>query len=299
MSEGAGSSSTLLCTADRIPQRPGPLMDYVLTPYEPRASLEGKLHSMSVLFYFLRKHGMLESMKPILKALYVHLGPNHIVWGIKYSSGKPAIELYFYNHCRNKVGNPMAISTLVKVLEPHLKVRSLCDESLPYIMCSLELCPERLQSGVSEGFRLYLSGRHEEDGYDGISYLVTASERIRENEYCFFYSPTDPYLVGLIDDSAVVSSSRDRLFPDRYTDCYSICFSKKRESVALYYSRITTGQLLHFAGQHFSDDLAALLEEEKGNLDHLMWDIGYDVQAELSPPGGELDIHKVGIYGFL
>jgi len=274
-------------------------MDYVLTPYEPLAPLPGKLHSMSVLFYFLRKHRMLESMKPILKALYLHLGPNKMVWGIKYSSGKPAVELYFYNHCQNAPGNPMAITTLVQVLEPHFAVASVCDERLPYIMCSLELCPERLESGRSEGFRLYLAGQHDEDGYDGISYLVTDSERIRENDYCFFYSPTDPFLENLIRASDVIAQNRDRLFPDVFTDCYSICFSKKQESVALYFSRITTDQLLHFAENSFSEDLTQLLVEEKYNLAHLMWDIGYDIQSELPPPDGEIDIHKVGIYGFL
>jgi len=295
----SGGALPLLQASDRIPQQPGPLMDYVLTPYTPLAELDGQLHSMSVFFYFMRKHGMVDSMKPILTALYRHLGPNKMVWGIKTSDGKPCIELYFYNHCRNAPGNPMAISTLVPVLAPFINVASVCDESQPYIMCSLELCPERLHRKESEGFRLYLAGEHNRDGYDGVSYLVTRDDQIRENEYCFFYAFDDPFLQRLIGESPVVSANRERLFPASFVDCHSICFSKKRGSVALYFSRVSPAAMEQFVQQGFAPDLGEMVAAEQALLNHLRWDIGYDVSVDNGASESGVTIRKAGLYGYL
>ena len=285
-------SQTILHQKDRIPQRKGPLMDYVLTRYEPLTDMNNKWHSMSLLFHFLRLHGMQEPMKAILKALYLHLGPNQIVWGIKYSFGRPCIELYFYNHCRNAKGNPMSISKLVSVLRPYLDIASVMDETVPYIMCSLELTPDHLQRKKSEGFRMYLSGDQKQQGYDGVSFLITEKEHVRENEYCFFYDKQDAYLQQLLRASQYISPYMEQAFPDRYADCFSICFSKKDSGDALYFSRIPTKQLCHFAKLYFPNCISPVLEAYPDKFSHLCWDIGYDVTIPF-------DIRKVGVYGFL
>lgn len=84
--------------------------------------------------------------------------------------------------------------------------------------------------------------------------------------------------------------------PPIYAECYSICFSKKHESAALYFSRISTTELLQFATEHFSSSIADVLAREATNFSHLCWDIGYDISEHR---GGSLDIQKAGIYGFL
>ncbi len=92
------------------------LMDYVLTPYPPRADPTGRLHSTSLLRYFLRSHHMMAAW-PIITRLREHLGSGQTVWGIKRdAAGRVGIELYFYNHCGNAPGGPMSVTTLCGVL---------------------------------------------------------------------------------------------------------------------------------------------------------------------------------------
>ena len=277
---------------DRIPQKQGPLLDYVLTAYRPKDSLQQKWHSMSLLFHFLRLHKMQQQMKPILKSLYLHLGPNKIVWGVKYAFGMPSLELYFYNHCQNAEGNPMAISKLVSVLSPHLQIASVVDEKIPYIMCSLELTPKHLQQRKSEGFRMYLAGSQQQEGYDGVSFLITQNQHVRENEYSFFYDKNAPALQKLLTGSQFIAPYLKQAFPERYATCHSICYSAKQQSDALYFSRISTTNLRHFAKAHFSTCISPVLETHPDKFSHLCWDIGYDISAPFA-------IRKVGMYGFL
>ena len=286
--------------ADRIPHPVGQvLMDYVLTPYEPRATPTDRLHSASLLRHFLRSHDMLERGWPIIERLQAHLGPGQTVWGIKVdAAGRTGIELYFYNHCSNAQGNPMSVSRLCAVLSDCIDIPAQLDESLPYIMCSLELDAERLHAGRSEGFRIYLAGQRSQDGHDGISYLVTDCELIRENRYSFFDASRELSQVeACMKQSLHGSASRDVLLHPRFVRCHTICYAEKRFSDALYFSRISTPMLGVFARAYLPPALAKTITDHTADFAHLCWDVGYDFQRRPTSP--QCRITKAGLYGYV
>ena len=288
-----------LLPADRIAHPVGDvLMDYVLTPYAPRADPTGRLHSASLLRYFLRSHHMMAAW-PIVTRLRTHLGAGQTVWGIKRdAAGRVGIELYFYNHCVNAPGSPMSVTALCAVLSDLITIPDTLDESLPYLMCSLELDAARLAAGHSEGFRIYLPGTRSIDGHDGISYVATAQALVRENRYSFFSAETE--LDGVrrcMEGSLHGQQDRAILLHPRLTRCHTICYAEKQRTDALYFSRISTPLLGVFARAYLPGALAQVITEHAVDFAHLCWDVGYDFQRR--PASGSARITKAGIYGYV
>ncbi|MFT5681365.1 MAG: hypothetical protein ACI8RZ_002271 [Myxococcota bacterium] len=285
---------------DRIPHPPGDvLMDYVLTPYSPRTDPTGRLHSASLLRHFLRSHGMLADVWPIIERLGEHLGAGQTVWGIKVdAAGNTGIELYFYNHCANAPGSLMSVTALCAVLSDLITIPDQLDESLPYLMCSLELDAARLTARRSEGFRIYLPGTRSEDGHDGISYVVGDRELVRENRYSFFDAATElDGVTRCMETSLHGANDRAVLLHPRFTQCHTICYAEKRLTDALYFSRISTPLLGVFARAYLPGPLAKTITEHAADLAHLCWDVGYDFQRR--PTSQSSRIVKAGIYGYV
>ena len=290
----------MIAPEDRIPQPPDALLqDYVLTPYPPRATLAGRLHSASLLRHFLRAHGLLSGIWPIVQRVVAHLGPGQTVWGVKRdAAGRAGVELYFYNHSRNAPGHPMAVSRLAAVLSDLIEIPGELDESLPYLMCSLELDAARLEAGRSEGFRIYLPGTRSIDGHDGISYIVTGSALVRENRYSFYRAETElPLVEARVKASLHGAASREALMPAKLSRCYTICYAEKQHTDALYFSRISTGQLRAFVRAYLPGPLAEALDAHRSSFAHLCWDVGYDFQRR--PTSASSRIMKAGLYGFI
>ena len=292
--------SGVITTADRIAQPVGQvLQDYVLTPYAPRAPLAGRLHSVSLLRHFLRARGLLDGVWPIVMRLREHLGDGQTVWGVKRdAAGRFGVELYFYNHCRNAPGSPMAVSRLAGVLRELIDIPDALDESLPYLMCSLELDAERLAARRSEGFRIYLPGVRTADGHDGISYIVSREGLIRENRYSFYQAATElPAVQARMATSLHGAADREALLPALFSRCYTICYAEKRTADALYFSRITTRQLRTFVRTYMPGPLSEALQAHRAEFAHLCWDVGYDFQRR--PTASQSRIVKAGLYGFV
>jgi hypothetical protein len=289
-----------ISAADRIPQPPDEaLMDYVLTPYPPRADPTGRLHSASLLRHFLRTHDLLDATWPIIERLVAHLGAGRTVWGIKLdAAGRAGAELYFYNHSNNAPGSPMAVTTLCGLLADLIEIPDRLDESLPYLMCSLELDAQRLTARRSEGFRIYLPAVRSREGHDGCSYVVTDAALVRENRYSFFdatreLSGVEACMAGSLHGAA----DRAILLHPRLSRCHTICYAEKRLTDALYFSRISTPMLGVFARAYLPAALAATITRHAADLAHLCWDVGYDFQRRTTTSGSR--IVKAGVYGYV
>lgn len=292
----------VLHPADRVPQPEGArLYDYILEEYAPAANLAGRLHSSSALRFFLRAHDWLDPVWPMIEALDASLGRDQTVWGVKrLSDGCPGLELYFYNHCRNAAGNPKSVTCLARTLAPFVEIDSEIDESLPYLMCSLEIDETLLQTRRSTGFRVYLAGTRPKQGYDGISYHATRGRLVQENVYCFYRANEELELVRERLKSSCRAGEpqkREQWLDRRLLECFTICFATKADTDTLYFSRVRTDAASVVLCERMPGPFADMLAVHRDDFAHLRWDVGYDFGA----PGNDLSRstqQKIGVYGF-
>jgi hypothetical protein len=270
--------------------------DYILTAYEPRCDPRGRLHPGSLLRHLLREAELLERAWPICEALRAHLGEDETVWGVKYGDADPSLELYFYNFTENAPGNPKSVSALIDVLAPWIHFDSAMDESRPYFMCSFEVDARALAAGQGGHFRIYAGSGDRARRGCGFSYRLEGSATVLENHYWFYKADSPEELadaIARVDASPRLKSKswRKRLFPPELRECFTICYAVKPRSDALYFSRLSTAQLSAFLRNRRPGALVALLEEHHDDLAHLVWDVGFDFNAE--------GLHKLGIHGVL
>lgn len=281
----------------------GPFRDYILSDYEPLADPRGRLHSSSLLRYFLRVNG-LTGLWPVVVRVREMLGADETVWGAKCLATSPAsaldrssVELYFYNQTRNAPGNPKSVTALAAGLSDLLRIDSRVDESLPYMMCSLELDAELLASGQSPGFRIYLAGDRRKQGYDGVSYLVRGRVLERENLYQFYRFPGErsDFRARLAQSvHAPANATQGTLTPAELDACFTYCFAQKRFSDAVYFSRIDTTQLSWFFSRYLPGPLPRVLPSEASRFSHLCWDVGTDFTIASD---GLTHVTKASFYG--
>jgi hypothetical protein len=289
---------TPLAPEDRVPQDPGEVLrDYVLRPYAPVCALSGRLHSVSALRWFLRTRGLTAAW-PIAARCQEVLGPGETVWGFKRKAdGGAGVELYFYKDQGAADPGAKTVSALRSALADLLTIDSELDESLDYVMCSLELDEATLSSGRSPGFRVYTPGTRPAHGYDGLSYLVSGRRLLRENSYCFYSAAEELEVVRERVRHSPRAGRGLKLLPEALTDCYTICYAVKAEADALYFSRVTTRQARRFMAALWPE-IGALFRAHAEDFAHLRWDIGYDFSAPSTDLGAPA-IHKLGLYGYL
>lgn len=286
-----------LSPSDRAAHPPGETpRDYVLRPYAPHVAPEGRAHSVSLLRWFLRETDQ-ECIWPVVERCRAYLGAGETVWGFKTTAtGQTGVELYFYRDQGGADPLRKSATSLVGVLADLLHIDTQFDESLPYVMCSLELTRDTLATRRSPGFRIYTPGNRARIGHDGTSYLATGRSLIRENTYYFYNTDTELPLVTEQVRHSARAGGDERLLPRGLTRCFSICFANKQQSDALYFSRVTTAQTI-VALRTLWPSVSACLQENRADFAHLCWDIGYDFSA----PANHLrapTIQKVGIYGY-
>ncbi|HCH65483.1 MAG: hypothetical protein CL927_08465 [Deltaproteobacteria bacterium] len=286
-----------LVHADWVAHPPGDtLRDYVLRPYAPVVDPTGRAHSVTLLRWFLREAGLMGAW-PLVARCQEYLGPGETVWGIKRGAGgELGIELYFYRDQGAVDPTKKTATALAAALSDWLTIDTTLDESLDYMMCSLELTAEVLEQGRSEGFRVYTSGTRSVHGYDGLSYLATGRRLLRENVYHFYNAAEELDLVEAQLQNSVRGGGDLRLLPRGLTDCYTICFAVKREADTLYFSRVTTRQA-RATLKSLWPPVSKLLSAHKHDFAHLRWDVGYDFTAPASALGAPV-IQKVGLYGY-
>ncbi len=290
----------MIADADRIPELPSTKhRDYILTPYEPVCSPKGRLHAASLLKHLLRAENL--DAWPIIEALRGHLGADETVWGAKWGPAGFAVEFYFYNFTENAKGNPASASALAAALEPQLRFDHSVDERLSYFMCSFEVSSQLLSEGRGSDFRLYMRSGDRHRRECGFSYRAVGGDRyVLENHYWFYRAADDRELADAVLRVQHSPRSGQRscwpaLLSKGLRDCFTICYAVKPHWDGLYYSRITTSQLVPFLTAHGREDVAAVLGQHADEFAHLRWDLGFDFAV---PPGAtQMRIEKLAVHG--
>jgi hypothetical protein len=132
----------------------------------------------------------------------------------------------------------------------------------------------------------------------GICYSLTKHDTRLENFYFFFDAKRE---MDAIAKKATCSAHVDYtvvdinriLWPEMRT-CQVIVVANKQGNDAVYFSRIHVDQLIFFLRRMgYQRELISFVEENRSNLDHLLYDAGFDYRME----GKDLKILKSGYYG--
>ncbi len=281
--------------------------DYVLTDYAPVVDPAGRLQPASLLRGALRDAALDRAFAPIEAALRDALGPDETVWGLKFDSGGlQSVELYFYGFPRVPGREDRSVSRIAGILRGlGLDVPAGIDEALPYFMCSVDLDRDALFGGACSGFRIYVQSGERGRKPCGISYRVDERGHHLENHYWFYAAKTehaDAHARLGNSPHAGAAAAHATLMRPALLDCHTICFATKPRADGLYFSRLTTAQLLTFLDDPrprtsaATSHVRALLREHDADFAHARWDLGFDFHAP-SPSAHEAPIHKVGVHG--
>lgn len=270
--------------------------DYVLTPYAPPADPTGKLRSSNLLVESFALAGVEAEGLRMLERVRGVLGPFRTVFGIKrrHDTGELAWELYFYDpgHTRADV----SVARLVELLAPEIVVDAREPRPLSWHMLSVELDAGSLRGAQPVPVHVYVdTSKHK---LANRSYELRGEALELENLYTFH----DPALE--IDEilgrlrASVHWSPREAslstvLFPE-LLECHSLCVANKRRADAIYCSRVATRRLDGFFERFgWPAPLRAWVDARRGDLDHLLWDVGYDYRFER----GRVVHGKSSLYG--
>ena len=268
--------------------------DYCLQPYRPRRPSDGKLRAENLLWKTLELGGVLDAARPVIEALQGALGRDMVVWGAKYDGERLFWELYVYDPRKEE---PRAtVSGLSEILSPHLRLPAV-RESIPYMMVSFDLDAQILASGEVPELNLYLTGT---DEHAGRSYIVRRDGAELANTYRFLSPKLDiDTILGLLRSSVFIDYSAPRtlgavLRPELYA-CKRVCVAKKRLRDGVYFSGIDVDQLLGFFTRFaYPPALIELTTALAGQLDHLFFDVGLDMEQDAS---GAIRYPKTSFYG--
>ncbi|HNW44824.1 MAG TPA: hypothetical protein PKI19_09995 [Elusimicrobiales bacterium] len=273
--------------------------DYVLKAYKPLCDPRGRLHSVSAYRFAMQDAGCWAAVAPLVEALRGALGPDEVVWGVKYGPAGISSEFYFYSNLLNPPGNPKSAARIRKILKPFVNIRGVVPEAAPYFMCSLDFTAADLRAGCIPEFKIYLGSAA--NGHGGYSFLAAESGLRLENHYEFFPMPA-----GLAGVKARLRYSaragraagpRAALLPAYLAACGTICYAVKPLCDAMYFSRINTGALERFLAENRPGPLQKMLAGNRDAFSHLLWDVGWDFAAPPGKGGGALKTGKIGVYG--
>ena len=132
----------------------------------------------------------------------------------------------------------------------------------------------------------------------GICYEVTRKQTRLKNLYFFFDARTEmENIVGKVTSSAYLDLPNfdlDAVLWPELRDCQIIVVSNKQERDGVYFSRINVDQLLVFLKRmQYPKEQVSFVEEHRGKLDHMLYDVGFDYRVE----NGSLKIVKSAYYG--
>jgi hypothetical protein len=266
------------------------LRDYVLERYPPTAPQEGKLRAVNLLHESFALAGVDEEGGALVDSLRAGLGHFRTVWGVKHDreQGAPrGWELYFYDWQR--VHADLGITSLARLLAPHLRLDAAATGPLPWHMLSVAFSVEDLRERRAVPLRLYVDMR---------SYRLEGGSFTFENIYTFHDPRAEiDEVMRRLRASVHLDLERDRLsslIPPALFRCHRICVANKRDADALYFSRVATPTLLAFLRLHgYPRELADFVHAERARLDHLLWDVGIDFRSD----GGRATVRRTGFYG--
>jgi hypothetical protein len=272
------------------------LYDFCLWEYAPAAPVEGKLRSINLLRASFADRGIEAPAMRVMQALRKGLGDSRTVWGIKQQGPAISWELYFYDY--DRLERERSVARVLDLLAPHVPCQVRVSDRHPYFMFSLDLGEAQLARGEPlEEVQMYV-GNIGSRVSSGICYGVSRAGMELRNFYFFFDAKVEmESVIGKVTSSAYLDvprlDLRSILWPE-LVDCQTIVVANKRDRDGVYFCRINVGQLLLFLKRmSFPAAQVRYVEENRGRLDHMLYDVGFDYRAE----NGTLQIVKSAWYG--
>jgi hypothetical protein len=273
-----------------------PSLNYCLWPYPPQAPVEDKFRSINLLYQTFDYTGIDPKAFEIVDAIRDGIGPFRTVFGVKLFGEKIGWEFYFYDYKRRQ--RQVSISRVLQAINRHMPTAIEPNENLPYFMFSLDL-NNSLATGQSalDVVHMYV-GNPGSTVSSGIAYAVRADSTTLENFYFFFDAGSQlPDVANKIASSALFD---DTLLPieavliPELRRCRTICMANKQTHDCIYFSGVDVDQLQWFLDWlRYPPAIADFIRGNRGNLDHLLFDVGFDYRMEQ----GALRILKSGYYG--
>lgn len=274
-----------------------PSLNYCLWEYGSPADAENKFRSINLLFHSFAEAGVGARAFDIVEAIRDGIGPFRTVFGIKSLPGQVAWEFYFYDYRRRE--RLVSITKVLEAIRPLVQCGIRVNESLPYFMFSLDL-DAALAAGerVLDVVHMYV-GNAGSTVSSGIAYAVRDDGTATLENFYFFFDGQSQLAdaakkicnSAYFDDSALPVETV--LMPE-LRDCRTICIANKQTHDCIYFSGVNVYQLLWFLRHlDYPAPTIRFIHENRGNLDHLLFDVGIDYRME----EGRLAIVKSGYYG--
>jgi len=273
-----------------------PCFNYCLWRYEPRLPVAGKFAGVNLLYQSFAVGGVDPRAYTLVDTIRGCLGPFRTVFGIKWAAGRLSWEFYFYDYARRE--REVSIGRVLEAVRPLAPSGIQVNENLPYFMFQLDI-DDALVRGSREidVVHMYV-GNPGSSVSSGIAYGVRAASTTLENFYFFFDAETQT-----ADAAAKIACSArldttlidiDRILHPEFRACRTICVANKQAADTVYFSEVDVDQLLAFL--HLLDyppGTIRFIENNRGMLDHLRYDVGPDYVAD----GATIRVTKGGFYG--
>lgn len=270
--------------------------DYCLWEYRPVAVSANKFRSINLLLHSFDAHGIGKRAVDLVRAIQQGLGLSRTVWGIKQEGDEIRWELYFYDYAR--LERERSISRLLDIIRPWHACALNVNERSPYFMFSIELNRKHLLEGAPiNEIQMYI-GNPGSTVSSGICYWLSETATTLKNFYFFFDAKTQmAEIVDKICSSAFLDITgldiNSILWPE-LQNCQTIVIANKRTHDGVYFSRINVVQLLAFLKKmRYPAEHISFVEQNLGQLDHLLYDVGFDYRME----NGQVKILKSSYYG--
>jgi len=269
--------------------------DFCLWEYKPVASPTNKFRSVNLLYNSFDAAGAQKRIFRLVQAIREGIGISNTVWGTKLIGDALRWEFYFYDYKR--IERVRSITRLLNIIRPFTDCKIEINENLDYFMFSIDITHD-LVSGTKklEEIHMYI-GNPGSSVSSGICYSLKKSRTRLENFYFFFDARKHREdIVNKIYCSAHVDSriEIEQLLWPELRSCKIIVVANKQGNDAVYFSGINIEQLIYFLKKmNYPEKLIHFAEENKTNLDHMLYDAGYDYRSE----GNRLVILKSGYYG--
>ncbi len=269
--------------------------DFCLWEYRPAVPFEKKFKSSNLLFHSFYVAGANERIFELVRAIREGIGLSRTVWGVKRLGQKIQWEFYFYDYRRKN--RETSISKILEVIRPFIACDIKANERFHYFMFSLDICDDFISGARElEEIHMYI-GNPGSTVSSGICYSLTQNAMKLENFYFFFDAKRQANeILSKAACSAHIDSrvNIDQIIWPEMRDCKIIVVANKQQNDAVYFSGINVDQLILFLKRmRYPSELVSFIENNRGVLDHLQYDAGYDYRME----GKDLVILKSGYYG--
>ena len=209
------------------------------------------------------------------------------VWGTKLVGDRLAWEFYLYDYQRRS--RDVSISRVLKSIAHIAPCKFSINETLPYFMFSIDI-DDQLFSGKRDldVVHMYV-GNPGSIVSSGIAYAITATRKTRENFYFFFdgkrqlTEAADKITSSVhLDDTNI---DVNNVLRPELRDCHTICVANKQTHDTAYFSGVNVNQLIFFlAWLQYPPAIGQFVETRRGQLDHLLYDVGFDYTSNGGRP---------------